>query len=58
MEKNYHQLSSFSKEGTQVVILRKDHNYPFVLILAGIERIFLTVASMGLCFGHVLKTMY
>lgn len=29
-----------------------------MLILAGIEWIFLTAASMGLCFGHVLKTLW
>ena len=28
-----------------------------VLVLAGIELIFFTVASMGLCFGFVLKTV-
>ena len=28
-----------------------------VLVLAGIELIFFTVASMGLCFGFVLETV-
>jgi len=28
-----------------------------VLVLAGIELIFFIVASMGLCFGFVLKTV-
>ena len=31
--------------------------YAFVLVLAGIELIFCIVASMGLCFGFVLKTV-
>ena len=31
--------------------------YPSVLVLAGIELIFFIVASMGLCFGFVLKTV-
>jgi len=30
---------------------------PTVLVLAGIELISFTVASMGLCFGFVLKTV-
>ena len=28
-----------------------------VLVLAGVELMFFTVASMGLCFGFVLKTV-
>jgi len=31
--------------------------FSFVLVLTGIELILLTVASMGLCFGFVLKTV-
>ena len=35
------------------------HRYSlgYVLVLAGIELIFFIVASMGLCFGFVLKTV-
>ena len=29
----------------------------YVLVLAGIELIFFTVASMGLCFGFELETV-
>ena len=29
-----------------------------VLVLAGIELIFFIVASMGLCFGFVLETVF
>ena len=33
------------------------HQKTFVLVLAGIELIFFIVASMGQCFGFVLKTV-
>jgi len=31
--------------------------YQFVLILGGVELIFFIAASVGLCFGFVLKTV-
>lgn len=33
-------------------------NFQVVLVLAGIESIFFTVAVTGLCFRFVLKTVY
>ena len=38
-------------------IVQADAHVTPVLVLAGIELIFFIVASMGLCFGFVLKTV-
>lgn len=35
----------------------KEYMFYAVLVLAGVESIFFTVATMGLCFGTVLRTV-
>ena len=46
----YHTTRGFMAQGRQEITAT-------VLVLAGIELIFFTVVSMGLCFGFVLATV-
>ena len=52
---------SISLAKTQIVDVKSSLNlsmqYAFVLVLPGIELIFLIVASVGLWFGFVLETV-